>query len=67
MSAPDYKGHDNLAEMVQHHVKHWRSGLYALKCNAESIGDSDDASYLDHELKALQEIESAAQAELAKP
>jgi len=59
-----YKGHKNLAEMVNGHLRNFRAGLLALKAVAEARYDSDDASYWGHEVKALGEIEVAVSHEL---
>ena len=64
---PDYKGHDNLADMLMGHIRPLTEALRAAKHNASLILDHDSASYWDHELKALREIKEACEAELAKP
>lgn len=63
-AAPDYKGHDSLADMIKGHVHNWRTALEAEKKGYEDAMDSDNASYIDHELKALAEIEAATLVEL---
>lgn len=62
---PDYKGHANLAEMIKGHIRNWRECLQEKQQAACVKLDRDDASYWDHELKALDEIEAAALAEIA--
>lgn len=56
-----YGGHMNLAEMVKTHIDNWRSALEAIKKIQLSESDS---SYIDHELKALRDIENAVNSEL---
>lgn len=54
----DYKGHKNLAEMISTHIGNWRESL-------ERVASFDeDPSYYEHELKALNDIEAAVNAEL---
>lgn len=60
-----YKGHKNLAEMIRGHLRNMRAGLVELRARAMARGDRDDASYWDHEIKALGEIEVAVHSELA--
>lgn len=54
-----FKGHTSLAEMVSTHIENWRLALTALKGCQVSSGD---CAYLEHELKALREIEAAVNA-----
>ena len=63
MNDPDYKGHGSLAEMISGHIHSYRS---ALKFKRGHAKDSDDRSYVDHQLSALDDIEAACKAELAK-
>lgn len=62
----DYKGHKNLAEMVSTHISVWRSALNSLKEEAilGAFLECDDSAYYEHELKALNDIEAAVNAEL---
>lgn len=56
-----YGGHMNLAEMVKTHIDNWRNALESIKKIQLSESDS---SYIDHELKALRDIENAVNSEL---
>jgi hypothetical protein len=49
-----YKGHASLADMVRTHIDEWREALAHMKVNP-----AYDKAYIDHELKALAEIENA--------
>lgn len=60
----DYKGHETLAHMVGGHTGHWHTGLKTLRELAVLRGDSDDALFWEHEIKALKEIELAVQADI---
>jgi hypothetical protein len=63
VEAPDYKGHDNLAEMISGHIRACLDGLNALKTIAQAGMSEDSASYWEHEIKAWKDIQAAAKAE----
>jgi hypothetical protein len=54
-------GHISLAEMVSTHVHMWREALGALLLNK-----AYDRSYVEHEQKALADIENACKVEMAR-
>ncbi len=56
----DYKGHATLAEMVSGHIEVWRDALKHRLIDS----DSADKLYIEHELKALEEIEKACEVEM---
>lgn len=56
-----YGGHMNLAEMVKTHIDNWRNALESIK--KVQLSESD-CSYIDHELRALRDIENAVNSEL---
>lgn len=63
MKNVDYKGHSSLAEMINTHIHNCRDALKIARENSPVIG-SDDRSYWEHELKALDDIENAVKQEL---
>lgn len=65
----DYKGHSNLADMISTHIHSWRDALKIARENAnppDREEGTDDVSYWEHELKALDDIENAVKQELSK-
>lgn len=67
MKNVDYKGHSSLADMVSTHIHNWRDALRIAHENAnppDHIEGTDDKSYWEHELKALDDIENAVKQEL---
>ena len=60
-SGADYKGHENLAEMLVTHLDNFRR---ALKFQRGHAKDADDRSWFDHELAALLDIETACRADI---
>lgn len=60
-SGADYKGHENLAEMLVTHLDHYRR---ALKFQRGHAKDADDRAWFDHELAALLDIETACNADI---
>ena len=58
-----YAGHDSLAAMISGHVHVWRDMLTKV-LDTGLIGDQY-GPFIEHELKALAEIEAAVKAELA--
>lgn len=65
MTTPErYKGHNSLAEMISNHLRNYRVGLLTLEAAATAQGDTDNASYWQHEIKALGEIEHAVSIDL---
>jgi hypothetical protein len=60
----DLKGHDSLADMIAPHIEGWK---ILVRCCIEDAGDRDDEkSYYQHELKALEDIDQALQAQEAR-
>ncbi|WP_153785292.1 hypothetical protein [Pseudomonas sp. EMN2] len=60
-SGADYKGHENLAEMLVTHLDNYRR---ALKFQRGHAKDADDRAWYDHELSALLDIEAACRADI---
>lgn len=59
-----YKGHKNLAEMVSTHLAALRAGLTEKRDAARDTLDSDDESYWEKELSALDDITRAVAIDL---
>lgn len=55
------KGHISFADMVSTHIAAWRE---ALTDTLMLKGDPDDRNFIEHELKALDDIEAALEIEL---
>lgn len=55
------KGHKSLAEMVSTHIDIWREALAALLLN-----NGYDHTHVEHELKALADIDNACKVEMAR-
>jgi hypothetical protein len=55
------KGHISFADMVSTHIAVWRE---ALTDTLMLKGDPDDRSFIEHELKALDDIEAALEVEM---
>ncbi|HBO5516223.1 TPA: hypothetical protein L4559_005151 [Pseudomonas aeruginosa] len=55
------KGHNSIADMVSTHIAVWRE---ALTDTLMLKGDPDDRSFIEHELKALDDIEAALEFEM---
>jgi hypothetical protein len=60
----DYKGHETLAHMINGHLRIWRDGIKALHTIAIASNSFDAASYWEHEIKALEEVELAVMADI---
>lgn len=56
---PDYKGHNNLADMVATHAHVWKDLLIRARNRCH---DRFDSEYYQHEINALLDIEKAAEA-----
>jgi hypothetical protein len=64
VETPDYKGHENLAEMISGHMGNWAKALETISMLQTSVGNHDDAEWWKHELTALHAIQDATRAEL---
>lgn len=61
-TAPDYKGHASLAEMIITHSLIWRDLLNNAKITSGLDQEDGDEAFYEHEIKALDAILAAADA-----
>lgn len=61
-SSPNYCGHKSLADMIIAHIEVWRDALKAKR--SLTAMSQDDFTYIEHEMKALDDIEKACEKEI---
>jgi hypothetical protein len=55
----DYKGHQTLAHMIQHHIHNYEKALKTMEVIQRTGGAEDEADWWAHERQALEEIKLA--------